>query len=151
MRLLSNCTNGLLKLKLTQPKLVWLEHRAVLSSSAPGRRRQSGGVKTSVCPTPAGLVSSLSRRPPTRFSVLLTPARAVLHTPVAFSSSSVAASPAPAGPVKTQAEAEDRSPTTVPLEDVKRILGLSHPERWRLAGRPFNLSLLFPLFILKKK
>ncbi|XP_037553428.1 ATP-binding cassette sub-family B member 10, mitochondrial [Nematolebias whitei] len=135
MRLLfcvSNCTNGVFKLKLTQPKL-WLDHRAVLSS-APERRRRSGGVKTSVCPTPAGLVSSLSRRPPTRLSVLLTPARTVLHTPVAFSSSSAAASPAPAGSVKTQTEAEGRGPPTVPLEDVKRILGLSHPERWRLAA-----------------
>ncbi|XP_013857271.1 ATP-binding cassette sub-family B member 10, mitochondrial [Austrofundulus limnaeus] len=135
MRLLfrvSNCTNKLYKLKPTQPKLLWLEHRAVLSSSAHWRRRQPAEVKTSVCPTPAaGVLSALSRGPGLSVLYAHSPARTVLHTPVAFSSSSAAASPAPAGAVKTQ---EKPTPTTVPLKDVKRILRLSHPERWRLAA-----------------
>lgn len=150
MRLLfriSNCTNKFYKLKLTQPKLLWLEHRAVLSSSAHWRRRQPAEVRTSVCPTPAAgsVLSALSRGSQTGVSVLHghSPARTVLHTPVAFSSSSAAASPAPAGAVKTQ---EKPTPSTVPLKDVKRILRLSHPERWRLAGRseaPHSIASLY--------
>lgn len=147
MRLLfriSNCTNKLCKLKLTQPTLLWLEHRAVLSSSAFWRRRQPAGVKTSVCPTPA-VLSALARGPQTGVYAH-TPARTVLHTPVAFSSSSAAASPAPAGAAETQ---EKPAPTSVPLKDVRRILRLSHPERWRLTGRPEAPCSVASLYVKK--
>lgn len=154
MRLLirmSRCTHGghLSKLKLTQPRMFWLDHRLTLSA-APRRKRQSTGVKSSLHPAPAFPLSSprpfmsvLACGPPLGgLSVLCshTPtagrARTVTHTPVAFAGSSAASSPTPAGSVKTQTDAErDQTPTTVPLEDVKRILHLAHPERWRLAGK----------------
>uniref|UniRef100_A0A3P8S5K4 ATP-binding cassette sub-family B member 10, mitochondrial n=1 Tax=Amphiprion percula TaxID=161767 RepID=A0A3P8S5K4_AMPPE len=59
--------------------------------------------------------------------------RTVTHTPVAFASSSAASTPAES--VKTQTDTEGKkTPTTVPLEDVKRIMRLAHPERWTLAA-----------------
>ncbi|XP_015241955.1 PREDICTED: ATP-binding cassette sub-family B member 10, mitochondrial [Cyprinodon variegatus] len=130
MRLLirmSNCTNRMYfcKLKLAQSRLLCLEHRAVLSA-APWRRRLSSGVKTSACPPP---VSPVLWTLTSGHSFLR--GRPLSHTPVAFASSSAASTPA--------AEAEksqdrEQSPTTVPMDDVKKILVLAHPERWRLAA-----------------
>nr|XP_046240118.1 ATP-binding cassette sub-family B member 10, mitochondrial [Scatophagus argus] len=151
MRLLirmSRCTHGvqLSKLKLTQPRMLWLEHRLTLPAAF-RRKRQSTGVKSSVHPPPAFPLSSpraiTSVRPssPLRgLSVLCSHsdtgrARTLSHAPVAFASSSAASAPTPAESVKTQTDTErGQTPTTVPLEDVKRILQLAHPERWSLAA-----------------
>ncbi|KAK2854186.1 hypothetical protein Q5P01_006847 [Channa striata] len=59
----------------------------------------------------------------------------VSHTPVAFVSSSAASTPTPGGSLKNRTGTEGgRAPTTVPLDDVKRILRLARPERWNLAA-----------------
>ncbi|KAM4593278.1 ATP-binding cassette sub-family B member 10, mitochondrial [Odontesthes bonariensis] len=132
MRLLirmSKCTHRLhvLKLKLIQPRLLWLEHRPTVSA-AHRRKRLWTGVKSSS----AGPVESvLPHSPLTGLSVLLSHARTgrprtVLHIPVAFASSSTTSTPAPGESVKT--------PTMAPLEDAKKILRLAHPERWSLAA-----------------
>ncbi|XP_041846877.1 ATP-binding cassette sub-family B member 10, mitochondrial [Melanotaenia boesemani] len=151
MRLLirmSKCTHRmpLWKLKPIQPRLLWLDHRTTLSASH-RKRRQWTGMKSSVQPTIASplcmtgpMLSILPCSQLTGLSALFsqTPtgrARTVTRTPVAFASSSAASKPAPAESVKTQTDAERaQTPTTVPLEDVKRILRLAHPERWRLAA-----------------
>uniref|UniRef100_A0A1A8FJD0 ATP-binding cassette sub-family B member 10, mitochondrial n=3 Tax=Nothobranchius korthausae TaxID=1143690 RepID=A0A1A8FJD0_9TELE len=146
MRLLICLLNGTKsKLRLTHPKLLWLEHRGGFSAGHHRRKRLSAGVKTSVCPPPhtfslrpaRPVLSVLSSWQLTGSSVLFAhtrTARTVLHTPVAFSSSSAASTPAPSGS-ETQANADRaQTPTSVPLEDVKRILGLARPERWRLAA-----------------
>lgn len=146
MRLLirmSNCTHRvhLCKLKLTQSRLLWLDHRPA-GAAAPRRRRPSAGVKSSVHPVAAfppcssrTFVSALSCSPLTALCSH-TPtgrARTLTHTPVAFASSSAASTPAET--VKTQTDTEgEKTPTTVPLEDVKRIMRLAHPERWTLAA-----------------
>ncbi|KAK5611855.1 ATP-binding cassette sub- B member 10, mitochondrial [Crenichthys baileyi] len=140
MRLLirvSNYTNRLhlCKLKLAQSRLFCLEHRAILSAAHRGRR-QCAGLKTSACPPQA------NHFPPVLSSSTLTTGlsvlrgRTLIHTPVAFASSSAASTPAPpAEAAKSQTDAErERTPTTPGLDDVKRILGLAHPERWRLAA-----------------
>ncbi len=152
MRLLicmSRCKHGgnLTKLKPTHPRMCWLEHR-LTPSAALRRKRLSTGVKSSVQPPPAFPLSSatslLSVQPRSSLrglSVLgsRSPAgraRTLAHTPVAFASSSAASTPTPAESVKTQTDTESgQTPTTVPLEDVKRILQLARPERWRLAGK----------------
>ncbi|MEQ2251468.1 ATP-binding cassette sub- B member 10, mitochondrial [Ilyodon furcidens] len=140
MRLLirvSNYTNRmhLCKLKLAQSRLFCLEHRAILSAAHRGRR-QSAGLKTSACPPQANHVSPVlsSSTLTTGLSVLR--GRTLMHTPVAFASSSAASTPAPpAEAAKIQTDAERKhTPTTPGLDDVKRILGLAHPERWRLAA-----------------
>ncbi|TDH17207.1 hypothetical protein EPR50_G00006000 [Perca flavescens] len=151
MRLLirmSRCSHGvhLSKPKLPQPRMLWLDHRLTLSAAF-RRKRQWTGVKSSVRPTtafpfcsPGPFMSVLSCGPLRGLSILCphTPtgrARTVTHTPVAFTSSSAASTPTPAGPAKTQTDTDrDQTRTTVPLEDVKRILQLAHPERWRLAA-----------------
>lgn len=149
MRLLfrmSSCTHGmqLCKLKLAGPKLLWLEHRATLSA-VHRRRRQSIRVKSSVHPAlglplrSAGPVSSLLPRCP--LTGLLShpaagPALTAINTPVAFFSSSAGNTEAPVESEKSRTEAEKaQTPTTVPLEDVRRILRLAHPERWSLTGK----------------
>lgn len=134
-----NCSNRmhLSKLKLAQSRLRCLEHRAILSA-AHRRRRQPSGVKTSACPPPGKPVFSvLSCRTLTAGGPPFLRGRTLLHTPVAFASSSAGPTPAPpAEAVKSQTDAEgERTPTTVPLDDVKRILTLAHPERWRLSGK----------------
>lgn len=152
MRLLirmSRCTHGvhLSKFKLTQPRLLWLDHRLSLSAAL-RRKRQSTGVRPSVQPTPAfplsspgATVSVLPCSPLGGLSIVCPHsttgrARTFTHTPVAFASSSAASTPTPAESVKTQTDTEEgQTPTTVPLEDVRRILQLAHPERWSLAGR----------------
>uniref|UniRef100_A0A1A7W653 ATP-binding cassette sub-family B member 10, mitochondrial n=1 Tax=Iconisemion striatum TaxID=60296 RepID=A0A1A7W653_9TELE len=136
-----NCANS--KLRLTHLNFLWLEHRGGFSA-AHRRKRLSAGVKTSVCLPPhtfslrpaRPVLSVLSSCQLTGSPVLFahTPtgrARTVLHTPVAFSSSSAASTPAASG---SETADRARTPTSVPLEDVKRILGLAHPERWRLAA-----------------
>uniref|UniRef100_A0A8C4E7W0 ATP-binding cassette, sub-family B (MDR/TAP), member 10 n=1 Tax=Dicentrarchus labrax TaxID=13489 RepID=A0A8C4E7W0_DICLA len=146
MRLLtrmSRCTHGvhLSKLKLTQPRMLWLEHR-LTPSAAPRRKRQSTGVNLPVHPTPAfplssprPFVSVLSFSPLRGLSTLGPHSRKLTHTPVAFASSSAASTPSPAGSVDPQTDPDrGQKPTTVPLEDVKRILKLAHPERWSLAA-----------------
>ncbi|XP_073321277.1 ATP-binding cassette sub-family B member 10, mitochondrial [Pagrus major] len=148
MRLLirmSRCTHGvhLSKLKLTQPRMLWLEHRLTLSAAL-RRKKQSTGVKPSVQPTPGFPLSSPGAAVsvlPLRGLSILCPhsptgrARTLAHTPVAFASSSAASTPTPAESVKTQKDAEGgQTPTTVPLEDVRRILQLARPERWSLAA-----------------
>ncbi|KAM3626059.1 uncharacterized protein V6R79_021901 [Siganus canaliculatus] len=145
MRLLirmSRCTHSghLSKLRLTLPRMLWLEHRPTTSAS-PRRKRQSAGVKPSHHSTLAGpLSSSRTILSPLRgFAVFCSPSpagRAHSLTPVAFASSSAdSSSPTPAESAKTQTDAESRqTPTTVPLDDVKRILHLARPERWRLSA-----------------
>lgn len=152
MRLLirmSRCTHGvhLSRFKLTQPRLLWLDHRLTLSAAL-RRKRQSTGVRPSVQPAPAfplsspgATVSVLPCSPLRGLSVVCAHsttgrARTFTHTPVAFASSSAASSPTPTESVKTQTETEEgQTPTTLPVEDVRRILQLAHPERWSLAGR----------------
>ncbi|XP_049905474.1 ATP-binding cassette sub-family B member 10, mitochondrial [Epinephelus moara] len=148
MRLLirmSRCSHGvhLSKLKLTQQRMLWLQHR-LTPSAALRRKRQSTGVKSSLHPTlsfplSSPCVSILPCSPLRGLSILCshTPTvRTVIHIPVAFASSSAASTPTPAGSVKTQTDTErDQTPIAVPpREDVKRILRLAHPERWRLAA-----------------
>ncbi|XP_076582259.1 ATP-binding cassette sub-family B member 10, mitochondrial isoform X2 [Chaetodon auriga] len=146
MRLLirmSRCTHGghLHKLKLAQPRMLWLEPRLTLSS-AHRRKRQSTGIKPSVQPSPAFPLSSprpfmsgLPCSPLRCLPALCSHARTLTHTPVAFASSSAASTPTPAGSVKTQTDSEGgRTPNKVPMEDAQRILRLAHPERWRLAA-----------------
>ncbi|XP_034536407.1 ATP-binding cassette sub-family B member 10, mitochondrial [Notolabrus celidotus] len=142
MRLLlrmSSCTHGLhwTTLKPTQPRVLWLEHRLALSTTY-RRRRQSTGVKSSTLSFPPR--PFMSALPCRGLSVFCSHtqtgrARTATHTPVAFASSSSTSTPTPAGSLKTQTEAErDQVPTTVPLDDVKRLLHLAHPERWRVAA-----------------
>uniref|UniRef100_A0A8C2ZR91 ATP-binding cassette sub-family B member 10, mitochondrial n=1 Tax=Cyclopterus lumpus TaxID=8103 RepID=A0A8C2ZR91_CYCLU len=136
---LSRCSHGahVSKLKPTQPRTLWLQHRPT-PSAALRRKRLSTGVTSSGSPTPAFLLSSSGPfvsvwpcSPLRGLSILRshTPTgRPVTHTPVAFATSS-------AGSVKTQTDTESgQTPTTVPLDDVKRILQLAHPERWSLAA-----------------
>ncbi|KAG7236030.1 hypothetical protein INR49_001430 [Caranx melampygus] len=129
------------KLRLTQPRTLWLEHRLTFSSAL-RRKKQLTGLKCAVHPTPRPLASALPCNPLRGLSVLsshtsasVARVRTVTHTPVAFSSSSAASSPTPAGSEKTQTEpGKQQAPATVPLDDVKRILRLAHPERWTLAA-----------------
>lgn len=147
MRLLicmSKCKHGgnFNKLELTHPRMFGLEHRLTLSAAL-RRKRLSTGVK-SVQPTPAFPLSSarpfMSVQPYSPLSVLCSHspagrARTLTHSPVAFVGSSAASTPTPAESVKTRTDTErGQTPTTVPLEDVKRIWQLAHPERWRLAA-----------------
>ncbi|XP_041649367.1 ATP-binding cassette sub-family B member 10, mitochondrial [Cheilinus undulatus] len=136
------CTHGvhLTTLKLTHPRMLWLEHRLTLST-AYRRKTQSTGAKFPGRPTPAFLTRPfISVLPSKCVSELCSHAQkgrapTGTHTPVAFASSSATSTPTPTGSLKSQADAKkDQTPTTVPLEDVKRILRLAHPERWRLAA-----------------
>lgn len=137
------CTHKvhLSRLKLMHSRLLWLEHRPTFSAAL-RRTRQSSGLKSSLHPTlafpvwaPRPYITVLPRSPLTGVPVLCAHSRTLARTPVAFASSSAASTPSPAGSVKTQADTErSQAPTTVPLEDVKRILRLAHPERGRLAA-----------------
>lgn len=135
------------KLRLTQPGMLWLEHRLSLSSAL-RRKKQLTGLKSAVHPAPRPLASALllpshaSSASPARVTI-----RTITHTPVAFSSSSSsAASSSSPTPEDSQAEAgKQQTPTTVPLDDVKRILRLAHPERWTLAGKQVALHDLFSM------
>uniref|UniRef100_A0A3Q3J740 ATP-binding cassette sub-family B member 10, mitochondrial n=1 Tax=Monopterus albus TaxID=43700 RepID=A0A3Q3J740_MONAL len=139
---MSRCAPGvhLSKLKLTQPRM----DRRLPLSAALRRREQSTWVKSSVRPTflLSSLGSALPCSAPTGPCTLgsHTPswigrARTFTHTPVAFTNSSADTTPAPSGSLKTQTDTErGQTPATVPPEDVKRILRLAYPERWRLAA-----------------
>ncbi|XP_005733458.1 ATP-binding cassette sub-family B member 10, mitochondrial [Pundamilia nyererei] len=137
------CTHKvhLSRLKLMHSRLLWLEHRPTFSAAL-RRTRQSSGLKSSLHPNlafpvwaPRPYITVLPRSPLTGVPVLCAHSRTLARTPVAFASSSAASTPSPAGSVKTQADTErSQAPTTVPLEDVKRILRLAHPERGRLAA-----------------
>lgn len=131
------------KLKLTQPRILWLDHR-LAHSAALRRKRQSPGIKSSVhpslpsaLPSPRADVSLVPCSPPTALSTLrfYSPAgraRPLTHTPVALASSSAASAQTSDESLKARAV---QTPTTVPPDDVKRILRLAHPERWRVAGK----------------
>lgn len=146
------CTHKvhLSRLKLMHSRLLWLEHRPTFSAAL-RRTRQSSGLKSSLHPNlafpvwaPRPYITVLPRSPLTGVPVLCAHSRTLARTPVAFASSSAASTPSPARSVKTQADTErSQAPTTVPLEDVKRILRLAHPERGRLAGK------LYVTFYLK--
>lgn len=124
--------------KLTQLRMLWLDQRLTSSVAFP---RLKPITTIRVAP-----LSSISLRgkhmtvlPCSPYRELHTPAgrRTITHTQGAFASSSAASSPSPAEPtVQT---------TTVPLEDVKRILKLAQSERWRLAGNVFCLFNFWPL------
>ncbi|KAM9410571.1 ATP-binding cassette sub-family B member 10, mitochondrial [Pholidichthys leucotaenia] len=139
---LSSCTHKvhLPRLKLVQPRFLCLEHSLTSASGALRWKRHSIGLGVCVHPAPVShlypsrpLVSALAHSPLTGLSVLGSHTRTV--TPVAFAGSSTASTSTPAAPVKTQLDTETTAtPTTVPLEDVTRILRLAHPERWRLAA-----------------
>ncbi|KAE8297153.1 ATP-binding cassette sub-family B member 10, mitochondrial [Larimichthys crocea] len=137
---MTRCSHGapLSRLKLTHPRMLWLEHRLAFSAS-PQRKRQSTGVKSSVHRIPAFLLSSPSVSVPPCSPFRGLSARTLTHTPVAFASSSAASTPTPADSVKTTTKTGPTS-TTIPVDDVKRILRLAHPERWRLAAAVGFLS-----------
>ncbi|CAN9506953.1 unnamed protein product [Ophioblennius macclurei] len=122
-----NCAHSarLSKMNLTQPGTPRLDHRASLSTAL-RRRRVWPGIRPSFHPAqpafPAGSpVPFWSYR--SGLSVLGP------HTPVAFASSSAASTS-----TALESEKTPQTPTTLPLEDVRRILALAHPERWRLAA-----------------
>jgi len=59
------------------------------------------------------------------------------HTPVVFKSSSADATGKTTKTLTTPVESDSSpAPTALPLDDLKRILRLAHPERLRLSGRP---------------
>uniref|UniRef100_A0A3Q0RK99 ATP binding cassette subfamily B member 10 n=1 Tax=Amphilophus citrinellus TaxID=61819 RepID=A0A3Q0RK99_AMPCI len=133
---MSGCTRRVhpSRLKLMQPRLLWLEHRPTLSAAL-RRKGQSTGLKSSLHPTPAfppraaSVYTTVPPRGPLRsVPVLCSSARGLTLTPVAFASSSASSTPTPAESVKTD------TPTVVPLRDIKRIMRLAYPERWRLAA-----------------
>ncbi|XP_059213250.1 ATP-binding cassette sub-family B member 10, mitochondrial [Centropristis striata] len=141
MRLLipmSRCSHGVSSLRLTQTRTLWLEPRLSLSY-LPRRKRPAPGIRTTAFPvsSPGPFISLLPCSPLRSLSTLCphTPtgrARTLTHTPVAFASSST---PTPGGPEKTRTDpGSGQTPATVPLDDVKRILQLAHPERWRMAA-----------------
>ncbi|KAL3992845.1 perforin 1 [Sarotherodon galilaeus] len=119
------CTH---KVHLSRLKLM---HRPTLSATL-RRTRQSTGLKSSRLPTPAFSLWAarqyMPRGPFTGLPVLCSYSRVFTHTPVAFASSSASSGNGPAGSVKTE------TPTVVPLRDLKRIIRLAYPERWRLAA-----------------
>lgn len=126
---MSRCTNGvhLSKLKPPQPGLVWLDCRLTHSAALRGKLTwaKSSAFAPRLLPSHRPCVSVL----------LCSNPRTVTHTPVAFASSSATSTPTPAGSVETQEETEkSQTPNSVPLDDVKRILRLAHPERWRLTA-----------------
>ncbi|KAG7483027.1 ATP-binding cassette sub-family B member 10, mitochondrial [Solea senegalensis] len=117
----SGCSHGvcLTRLRLTQHRRLSLDRR-LANSSAHRRTTQWSGVSSSLLPASRPFTSlqpygSLYLHSPTS-----------THTPVAFASSS-SAQPAET-PEKSQA------PNSVPVQDVRRILGLARPERWRLSA-----------------
>lgn len=135
------CTH-LFKLQPTHPKMLRLEQR--LSVSAARRRTE---IRSSVHPTSRPSLPVPVCSPHRGLSVLCTSTGRALtlsRTPVAFASSSATSTPAPAEPPETQRGTErDQTPATVPVEDVRRIFRLAHPERWRLAGKSQELFTSF--------
>ncbi|KAM9817339.1 ATP-binding cassette sub-family B member 10, mitochondrial [Neosynchiropus ocellatus] len=121
------------RLKVPPSRMLWLEHRSAVST-VPRRSRQITGAKSAPV---TGFSLALNRGSPQRgLSVFKShSSRSWTRTSVAFASSSAASTPTTPGSVKTNADTEKgHTPTTVPQEDVRRILTLAHPERWRLAA-----------------
>ncbi|KAJ0002206.1 hypothetical protein NQD34_002002 [Periophthalmus magnuspinnatus] len=120
MRFLIRWTNGvcLSKLKVgSSSRRLWLDHRLKLSTTF-GRK---------------GLLSfawSQHRGPP-----VLCLHRTAPHTPVAFTRSFAQYES------EKSEEKPDPAKSIVPLEDVRRILKLAYPERWKLAAAVGFLSI----------
>ncbi|XP_061820270.1 ATP-binding cassette sub-family B member 10, mitochondrial [Nerophis lumbriciformis] len=134
MRLLihmSRCTHGVSSPKAPHPRLL-----SLTVYPGPQRKRPTAGPRTSPSP-PNGLLlpsvmSALSRRDVWSLRTYTSKTRTHSHTHTAFASSSAASTP---GSLKEQTETESgQTPTSVPLEDVKRVLRLAHSERWKLAA-----------------
>ncbi|XP_060923890.1 ATP-binding cassette sub-family B member 10, mitochondrial [Limanda limanda] len=135
----AGCTHGghLSRLRLTQARGLSQGLRRTLSADP----RRRSGASSSLHPVARPLTSVLPR---SSLSILClhtsgstARARAVTRTPVAFASSSAASSSSSSSsssPATQPDPDREQTPTTVPLEDVKRIVGLAHPERWRLAA-----------------
>ncbi|XP_051920137.1 ATP-binding cassette sub-family B member 10, mitochondrial [Hippocampus zosterae] len=130
---MSTCTHGARLHKPPQRRTIWL---AVSPDTQ--RKRPPAGSRTSAS-TPTGfllsqsVVSSLSHRDLSSLrSYVFGKTRTPLRTLVAFASSSV---PSTSGSLKGQTDTErGHTPTNVPLEDVKRVLRLAHPERLKLSA-----------------
>lgn len=130
------CSRGAFmnSVKLTQQRMLWLDQR-LTPSGAPRRTINIQATSSFSNALPGKNVSVI---PCGSYRALHTPAgrtRTISHTHGAFASSSSASSPTPAESVKAPPDPA----TTVPLEDVKRILKLAQSERWRLAGNVFCL------------
>lgn len=133
------CSRGAFmnSLKLTQPRMLSLNQR-LTPSGALRRINSTTTIQATAFFSNALPGKNKSVIPCGSYRALHTPAgrtRTVSHTHGAFASSSSASSPTPAESVK----APTVQATTVPLEDVKRILKLAQSERWRLAGNAFCL------------
>lgn len=132
------CTRGVFKnaFQLTQPRMLWLDQR--LTSSVAFHSKPA----TTIGATPVSSIflpgKNIVVLPCSRYRALHTPsgrARIITNTHGAFASSSAASSPTPAESLK----APTVPTTTVPLDDVKRILKLAQSERCRLAGNGVSL------------
>lgn len=132
------CTRGVFMntFKLTQPRMLWLDQR--LTSSVAFHRLKPA---ITIGATPVSSISLPGKNivvPCSRYRYIHTPAgraRIITNTHGAFASSSAASSPTPAESLK----APTVPTTTVPLDDVKRILKLAQSERCRLAGNGVSL------------
>lgn len=131
------CTRGVLMntFKLTQPRMLWLDKRLTSSFH---RLRPT----TTIGATPVSSISlpgeNIFVLPYSCYRALHSPAgraRIITNLHGAFASSSAASSPTPAKSLK----APTVPTTTVPLNDVKRILKLAQSERCRLAGSGVSL------------
>ncbi|XP_061601421.1 ATP-binding cassette sub-family B member 10, mitochondrial [Cololabis saira] len=109
---ISNCTH---RLQLCGSRLLWLQQRP--RCSAARRRRQDVRLLSRLQPPGSPVLPPVLSRRPLLFS--RTPTATL--TPVALCSSSSSAG-------------SEKARTPVPPEDVKRILRLAHPERWRLTA-----------------
>ncbi|XP_061670327.1 ATP-binding cassette sub-family B member 10, mitochondrial [Syngnathoides biaculeatus] len=131
MRLLigmSRCTHGVHLHRTPQPRTVWV-------AVSPDHQRKRHPARSWM---PAGfllpsVISAVSRRDVSSFHpYTYAKTRTPSLTPVAFASSSV---PSTSGPRKDQTDAEGgQTPTSLPLEDIRRVLRLAHPERWKLSA-----------------
>lgn len=118
------CSRGAFinSLKLTQPRM-WTPSVALQRINSTTTIRATSFLSNSLTGKNVSVIPCGSYR------------QTISHTQGAFASSSSASSPTPAESVK----APTVQATTVPLEDVKRILKLAQSERWRLAGNAFCL------------
>lgn len=133
------CSRGAFmnSVKLTQQRMLWLDQR-LTPSGALRRINSTINIEASSFFSNSLHGKNMSVTSCGSYRALHTPAgrtRTISHTHGAFASSSSASSPTPAESVK----APTVQATTVPLEDVKRILKLAQSERLRLAGNAFCL------------